>query len=348
MSEEVVEVAASAMGAGSVTAKLGSTPDIQILADAIKKAKEVLARRAKEGVAGAAGGMKFSATIAAKAAELARIAAPVGDSKLPELFQLSYQWIYDSGASRHFCMRKRAEKFLHLAKKIKGIMIRTADGNVEAKDVVPFRIDRLGDLLSEVLVLPNSPALLSAGMLEKSGFSSIWAHGYMPCLVENKTGKLIVFDVCANLPMVMKGGVFDLIRDQSSLKKLCGVTVENGKMIAPCIQSYEDKVGQIYYGEVKETLRALREKGGGDYSAMAAAVGEALNDREEDRQRLEVTGFTTMVTTHEAKKEAALRRQVAGTKEGKYDVCEAFSFGTVASRAKSRGFNGGWSLGSGC
>ena len=74
-------------------------------------------------------------------------------------------------------MRKRAEKFLHLAKKIKGVMIRTADGNVEAKDAIPFRIDRLGDLLSEVLVLPNSQALLSAGMLEKSGFSSIWAHG---------------------------------------------------------------------------------------------------------------------------------------------------------------------------
>ena len=187
MSEEIFEVAASAMGAGSVTAKLGSTPDIQILADAIKKAKELLARRAKEGVAGAAGGMKFSATIAAKAAELARIAAPVGDSKLPELFQLSYQWIYDSGASRHFCMKKRAEQFPHLAKKIKGIMIRTADGNVEAKDVVPFRIDRLGDLLSEVLVLPNSPALLSAGMLEKSGiFFNVGARLHaLPCGKQN-------------------------------------------------------------------------------------------------------------------------------------------------------------------
>ena len=93
--------------------------------------------------------------------------------------------------------------------------------------------------------------------------------------------------------------------------------------------------------KLKETPRALREKGGGDHSAMAAAVGEVLDDREEDRQRLEVNGSTTMVTTHEAKKEAALRRQVAGTKVGKHDVCEAISFGTVTNRAKSRGINGG-------
>ena len=140
---------------------------------------------------------------------------------------------------------------MHLAKKIKGVMIRTADGNVMANDVVPIRIDRLGDLLAEVLVLPNSPGLLSAGMLEKSGFSSVWAHGYLPCLVENKTGNLIVCDICANLPMVIKGGVSDMIRDQPTLQKLCGVTVEDGEISVPCLQSYEDKEGQIYYGEVR-------------------------------------------------------------------------------------------------
>ena len=108
--------------------------------------------------------------------------------------------------------------------------------------------------------MPNSPALLSAGMLEKSGFSSIWAHGYLPCLVENKIGKLIVFDICANLPLAIKGGVFDLIRDQSSLRKLRGVTVENGEIGAPCIQSYEDKVGRIYYGEVKRNATCTQRK----------------------------------------------------------------------------------------
>lgn len=100
--------------------------------------------------------------------------APVSDTSFPELFQLSYQWIYDSGASRHFCAQRRAKDSMHLAKKIKGVVIRTADGNVMANDVVPIRIDRLGDLLAEVLVLPNSPGLLSAGTLEKSGLSSVW------------------------------------------------------------------------------------------------------------------------------------------------------------------------------
>ena len=33
------------------------------------------------------------------------------EKDFPKLFQLSYEWIYDTGASRHFTGRKRAEKF---------------------------------------------------------------------------------------------------------------------------------------------------------------------------------------------------------------------------------------------
>lgn len=181
----------------------------------MRKAKEMIAARAQSSSTKLVGDMKYSAPIPVKAAELTKIVAPVGDPSFPELFQLSYQWIDDSGASRHFCQRKRAEQFVHLAKKIKGVMISTADGKVMADDVVPIRMDRLGNLLAEVLLLPNTPGLLSAGMLEQSGFSSVWAHGYLPCLVENKTGNLIVFDICANLPMVIKRGVFDVIRSRS-------------------------------------------------------------------------------------------------------------------------------------
>ena len=101
LSEEILEAAASAMGASSVTITPEGTSDSLLLADAMKKAKELSARRAKEGVADTDGSRKFSAAIAAKAAELARIVSPVGDPGFPELFQLSYQWIYDSGASRH-------------------------------------------------------------------------------------------------------------------------------------------------------------------------------------------------------------------------------------------------------
>ena len=130
-----------------------------------------MATRAQTSSAQAKGSMKISAPVAVKATELSKIVAPTDDPIFPELFQLSYQWIYDSGASRHFCQRKRAEQFLYLAKKIKGVMISTADGRVEANDALPMRMHRLGNLLAEVLLLPNTPGLLSAGMLEKSGFS---------------------------------------------------------------------------------------------------------------------------------------------------------------------------------
>ena len=74
-------------------------------------------------------------------------------------------------------------------------------------------------------------------------------------------------------------------------------------------------------------------------------LDDHTNDDDNRQQRLEVTGFTTMVTVHAAMAEAKERRQTAGTELGKYDVCEAFSFGTVTNRAKARGMTGGWSLG---
>ena len=101
----------------------------------------------------------------------------------------------------------------------------------------------LGNMLTETLLLPNTPGLLSPGVLEKSGFSSLWAHGYLPCLIENDIGKLIVFDICANLPMIVKGRVFDIIRQQATLKRLCGVEVINNKITVPCLQRCEDKGG---------------------------------------------------------------------------------------------------------
>lgn len=107
-----------------------------------------------------------------------------------------------------------------------------------------------------------------------------------------------------------------MVRDQSTLKKLCGVSVEDGKISVPCLQSYEDKAGQIYYGEVRETLKNLRgQSGHGTGSAVAAAVNDVLDDHPNDddnrQQRLEVTGFTTMVTVHAAMAEAKERRQTS-------------------------------------
>jgi len=102
---------------------------------------------------------------------------PVTSSAFPELFELSYEWIYDSGASRHFCGQGNAKKFINLIKKVKAISVATADGICEANKGITMQIDRLGGMLADVLLLPDSPALLSAGALEEHGFSSHWAHG---------------------------------------------------------------------------------------------------------------------------------------------------------------------------
>lgn len=99
-------------------------------------------------------------------------------------------------------------------------------------------------------------------------------------------------------------------------------------------------------------LKRLRDQcDKGMNGVVAAAVDKVLKvdikGFESREQKLEVTGFTTMVTAHAASAEAAKRRKNAGTILGKYDVCEAFSFGTVTNRAKTRGMFGGWSLGLG-
>ena len=60
---------------------------------------------------------------------------------------------------------------MHLAKKIKGVMVNTADGKVEANKLLGMRIERLGNLVTDLMLLPDTPALLSAGTLERSGFA---------------------------------------------------------------------------------------------------------------------------------------------------------------------------------
>ena len=84
-------------------------------------------------------------------------------------------------------------------------MVNTADGKVEANKLFGMRMERLGNLVTDLMLLPDTPALLSAGALERSGFTSIWAHGYMPCLVESKSDAIIVSDVSQNLPMIKRG-----------------------------------------------------------------------------------------------------------------------------------------------
>ena len=94
-------------------------------------------------------GRKFLEPLAIKAADLCRRVCQVNDPIFPELFQISYEWIYDSGASRHFCKSEKVSGYMHLAKRIKGVMVNTADGKVEANKVLGMRIERLGNLVTD-------------------------------------------------------------------------------------------------------------------------------------------------------------------------------------------------------
>ena len=116
--------------------------------EAVDRAKAELLKRGSgtptDGTLGI-GMNKCSAPVAVKAAEICKVLGPVDDSVFLELFQLYYEWVYDSGASRHFCQKRKAASFIHLAKKIKGVIINTAGGRVEANDVLQMRVARLGD-----------------------------------------------------------------------------------------------------------------------------------------------------------------------------------------------------------
>ena len=55
--------------------------------------------------------------LAVIAAAAVKHLCPITSSAFPELFDLSYEWIYDSGASRHFCGQGNAKKFINMIKK---------------------------------------------------------------------------------------------------------------------------------------------------------------------------------------------------------------------------------------
>lgn len=85
----------------------------------------------------------------------------------------------------------------------------------------------------------------------------------------------MVFDVCGGLPMVIQGGVFDLVRDLPTLLELCGAKIisGNGKKTVQFEQLGEDEPpkGLIRYGELKASgLLGLPTS---EHSANAAVVG---------------------------------------------------------------------------
>ena len=72
--------------------------------------------------------------------------------------------------------------------------------------------------------------------------------------MENLTGKLIVFDVCQNLPMLIQDGVFALVQDQAVLRGLSGVELIDNKIVVNNVLPDGAKPGQELYVRVKESL----------------------------------------------------------------------------------------------
>lgn len=112
-------------------------------------------------------------------------------------------------------------------------------------------------MITDLVVLPNTPSLLSAGLIERAGYSS----SYLPCLVESNTGKVVVFDVCNNIPMILKGGVFETVRDQDTLRSLSGVKIQEDMTIrVDNIRFSKAEGGRIIYHRAQETLEQIEEQ----------------------------------------------------------------------------------------
>ena len=91
-----------------------------------------------------------------------------------------------------------------------------------------IKFDRLDGILEDVLVLPETPSLMSAGKLQSRGLSFYWNHGFLPCSLSRDTNTLVVFDVCGGLPMIVQGGIYDVIRDPATLLELRGAKIIHG------------------------------------------------------------------------------------------------------------------------
>lgn len=113
---------------------------------------------------------KFIEEYAVKAASQAKLLCKP-EKDFPELFQLSYKWVYDTGASTHFCGQEAVNSFKEYLHNVRASYVSTAAGLVTMDKALKIKIERLDGLLEEILVLPNTPGLMSAGKLQPKGFS---------------------------------------------------------------------------------------------------------------------------------------------------------------------------------
>ena len=96
----------------------------------MKQYEDVLLKGPEE--AGLDSTRKFIPEIAEIAGDVVEKVVPITDPLFPELFQFTY----DSGASKHFCWKKDATKFLEYARNVQAINVGTASGPVHANQVL--------------------------------------------------------------------------------------------------------------------------------------------------------------------------------------------------------------------
>lgn len=122
-------------------------------------------------------------------------------------------------ARKHVWSQDKANYFRNHIRNVQAASVSTATGLVIMDHALTVEVNRLEGLLANVLVFPGSPALMSAGLLSSRVF--LWAYGFLPRCVACDAQKIIVFDVCGGLPMIIEGGVFDKVHDLGVLVQLC-------------------------------------------------------------------------------------------------------------------------------
>ena len=105
------------------------------------------------------------------------------------------------------CSAERAELYKEAVKKIGAVNFITASGTVPCRSMIPAVIKGMStreDIETNVLILPETPALLSVGKrVNDDKVSFVWVSGKSPCFIlEN--GTIVPLHEERNCPIMRK------------------------------------------------------------------------------------------------------------------------------------------------
>ena len=187
-------------------------------------------------------------------------------------------------------------------------------------EALNVEISRLEGLMSEILILPDTPELMSAGKLQGDGFSFFWAHGYLPCLISNKTHAIIAMDVCGGLPMIIQNGVFDKVQNTETILELCGVKMmKEGNKHYACLHMIdidEDKHGLNKYEEIKQIPNFLSTKKYEEMDALAAKISKGSPEPADEEDTTTTPVGVTLMREQTEEIRKASERNGAGSSGG--------------------------------